>query len=63
MKSIKIDYRHFNCVARYKSYKNKAEVGEMLKETVDMYSCLMKREDLFVTTKLGLESPTMICFA
>lgn len=45
--SIKIGYRHFDCAA---DYKNEAEVGEALKEAFD--TGLVKREDLFITTKL-----------
>ncbi|KAL5072063.1 hypothetical protein RYX36_022950, partial [Vicia faba] len=45
--SIKIGYRHFDCVA---DYKNETEVGEALKEAFD--TGLVKREDLFITTKL-----------
>ncbi|TKY67637.1 NADP-dependent D-sorbitol-6-phosphate dehydrogenase [Spatholobus suberectus] len=47
LNSIKIGYRHFDCAA---DYKNEAEVGEALKEAFD--SGLVKREDLFITTKL-----------
>ncbi|EOX97846.1 PREDICTED: NADP-dependent D-sorbitol-6-phosphate dehydrogenase [Theobroma cacao] len=45
--SIKIGYRHFDCAA---DYGNEAEVGEALSEA--FRSGLVKREDLFVTTKL-----------
>ncbi|XP_058730111.1 NADP-dependent D-sorbitol-6-phosphate dehydrogenase-like [Vicia villosa] len=45
--SIKIGYRHFDCAA---DYKNETEVGEALKEAFD--TGLVKREDLFITTKL-----------
>ncbi|KAL5055584.1 hypothetical protein RYX36_036266 [Vicia faba] len=45
--SIKIGYRHFDCAAHY---KNETEVGEALKEAFD--TGLVKREDLFITTKL-----------
>ncbi|CAJ1933645.1 unnamed protein product [Sphenostylis stenocarpa] len=47
LNSIKIGYRHFDSAA---DYKNEAEVGEALKEAFD--SGLVKREDLFITTKL-----------
>ncbi|MCH96005.1 NADP-dependent D-sorbitol-6-phosphate dehydrogenase-like [Trifolium medium] len=47
LNSIKIGYRHFDCAA---DYKNESEVGEALKEAFD--TGLVKREDLFITTKL-----------
>ncbi|KAK3412604.1 NADP-dependent D-sorbitol-6-phosphate dehydrogenase [Eucalyptus grandis] len=45
--SIKIGYRHFDCAA---DYQNEAEVGEALAEAVR--TGLVKREELFITTKL-----------
>lgn len=45
--AIKIGYRHFDCAA---DYKNEVEVGEAFKEAFD--TDLVKREDLFITTKL-----------
>lgn len=45
--SIKIGYRHFDCAA---DYRNEAEVGEALSEA--FRTGLVKREELFITTKL-----------
>ncbi|KAL5073256.1 hypothetical protein RYX36_012240 [Vicia faba] len=45
--SIKIGYHHFDCAA---DYKNETEVGEAFKEAFD--TGFVKREDLFITTKL-----------
>ncbi|XP_030944827.1 NADP-dependent D-sorbitol-6-phosphate dehydrogenase-like [Quercus lobata] len=45
--AIKIGYRHFDCAAHYKS---EAELGEALAEA--FRTELVKREDLFITTKL-----------
>ncbi|XP_021286412.1 NADP-dependent D-sorbitol-6-phosphate dehydrogenase-like [Herrania umbratica] len=45
--SIQIGYRHFDCAA---DYRNEAEVGEALSEA--FRTGLVKREDLFITTKL-----------
>lgn len=47
LSSIKIGYRHFDCAA---DYRNEAEVGEALKEAFQ--TGLVKREELFITTKL-----------
>ncbi|CAA7391297.1 unnamed protein product [Spirodela intermedia] len=47
LSSIKIGYRHFDCAA---DYKNEAEVGDALAEAFE--TGLVKREELFITSKL-----------
>ncbi|KAG0451613.1 hypothetical protein HPP92_026131 [Vanilla planifolia] len=47
LSAIKIGYRHFDCAA---DYKNESEVGEALAEA--FLTGLVKREELFITTKL-----------
>ncbi|KAG8500311.1 hypothetical protein CXB51_003636 [Gossypium anomalum] len=47
IESIKIGFRHFDCAS---DYKNEAEVGEALCEAIK--TGLVKREELFITTKL-----------
>jgi alcohol dehydrogenase (NADP+) len=49
--AIKIGYRHVDCAA---VYGNEAEIGEALRDCFDDGIC--KREDLFVTSKLWIDS-------
>ncbi|KAH7510987.1 hypothetical protein JRO89_XSUnG0229800 [Xanthoceras sorbifolium] len=55
--AIKIGYRHFDCAA---DYKNEAEVGEALAEA--FRSGIVKREDLFITTKASIFRILQILF-
>ncbi|KAL4348003.1 hypothetical protein GQ457_17G002300 [Hibiscus cannabinus] len=55
--SIKIGFRHFDCAS---DYKNEAEVGEALSEAIE--SGLVKREDLFITTKASFKK-TILTFS
>ncbi|XP_044343885.1 NADP-dependent D-sorbitol-6-phosphate dehydrogenase [Triticum aestivum] len=45
--AIRAGYRHFDCAAKY---QNEAEVGDALAEAFEIG--LIKREDLFITTKV-----------
>ncbi|GAB2225092.1 hypothetical protein Droror1_Dr00005878 [Drosera rotundifolia] len=47
LEAISIGYRHFDCAA---DYHNEAQVGEALAEAFE--TGLVKREELFITTKL-----------
>ncbi|KAE8645654.1 NADP-dependent D-sorbitol-6-phosphate dehydrogenase [Cucumis sativus] len=47
LNAIQIGYRHFDCAADYKS---EPEIGEALAEAIE--SGLVKREELFITSKL-----------
>ncbi|XP_078448376.1 NADP-dependent D-sorbitol-6-phosphate dehydrogenase-like [Wolffia australiana] len=47
LSAIKIGYRHFDCAA---DYLNEAEVGDALAEAFE--TGLVRREELFITTKL-----------
>ncbi|KAM1814909.1 hypothetical protein EV2_028988 [Malus domestica] len=47
--ALNVGYRHFDCAA---DYKNEPEVGEALAEAFS--TGLVKREDLFITTKASL---------
>lgn len=49
--AVKIGYRHFDCAA---AYGNESKVGEALKECMD--EGLVKREDLWITSKLWNDS-------
>lgn len=47
IEAIKKGYRHFDCAAKY---QNEAELGEAIAEAIKQK--LVKREDLFITTKV-----------
>ncbi|KAM1706300.1 hypothetical protein EV1_027948 [Malus domestica] len=49
LNALNLGYRHFDCAA---DYKNEPEVGEALAEAFS--TGLVKREDLFITTKASL---------
>lgn len=48
-KALEVGYRHLDCAA---FYKNEAEVGDAVRDFIKQYPDKLKREDLFICTKV-----------